>query len=405
LTQSEDPRISRRPATIAGTIMARRIWQVVAVATALGVFTAEGRSETPREPELSRLKAHVETLASRAFAGRKEEGSKKAADYVEAALRGAGLEPLFDGQYTQPIAGREPNEVIGRNVGARLIGSDPKLKDEWVILAAHFDHLGQFGDLYFPGADDNASGTAMLLEAARCFAGADALKSRRSIMFVGFDLEEAGLFGSRYFAQHPPVPLEKVSLFLTADMIGRSLGGVCKEYVFVLGTERIPGVREWIDGSSKELPIKVGMVGTDILGIDRSDYGPFRIRKVPYLFFSTGENPTYHQPTDVASTLDYPKLTAISRLILGVVIRAANADAVPTWSPTPDYQVGEAVVLRDIFQCLLDHKEDLKIRPATAVLMRGSLRTIDGVIDRGKITPSERSGILRVAQLVLISVL
>ena len=137
--------------------------------------------------------------------------------------------------------------MIGRNVGAMLRGSDPTLRDQWIILAAHFDHLGIRGGKLYPGADDNASGVAMMLEAARCVTRAPALP-KRSIMFIGFDLEEAGLFGSRYFVAHSPVPLERVVLFVTADMIGRALAGVCEDHVFVIGTEHAPGLRP---GSSR----------------------------------------------------------------------------------------------------------------------------------------------------------
>jgi hypothetical protein len=384
-----------------------KTWGILLWATLLlqGIAAGTASAQHARaEPELGRLKAHVETLASRAYGGRRGDTADKAAGYVEKAFRAAGLEPLFDGQYTQPIRGQEPGSIIGRNVGARLLGSDPILKDEWVIISAHFDHLGQFGDIYFPGADDNASGTAMLLEVAR-IAGTGAFRPRRSLMLVGFDLEEAGLFGSRYFAEHPPVPIENVALFVTADMIGRSLGGVCTPYVFVLGTERIPAARDWVEKAAKPLSLKVGMVGTDILGVDRSDYGPFRSRKIPYLFFSTGENPTYHESNDVPETIDYKKLTEISRLILSVVQFATQTDKMPKWLAQPDHAFGEAVVLRDVFGILAEHREDLKIRSATLALMRGCMTTLDGVIERGKITPSERTGILRVAQLVLFSVL
>jgi len=84
-----------------------------------------------------------------------------------------------------------------------------------------------------------ASGVAMMLEVARCLTRAGE-KPRRSVMFVGFDLEEVGLWGSRYFVEHSPIPLDRVSLFITADMIGRSLGGVCDSTVFVLGSEHEP---------------------------------------------------------------------------------------------------------------------------------------------------------------------
>ena len=97
------------------------------------------------------------------------------------------------------------------------------------------------GRLY-PGADDNASGVAMMLEVARTIAQSPETP-RRSLMFIGFDLEEAGLFGSRYFVAHSPVPLERVSLFITADMISRALAGVCDSHVFVMGSENAPGLR------------------------------------------------------------------------------------------------------------------------------------------------------------------
>jgi Peptidase family M28 len=384
--------------------MIRRLGPILAILLAAAAPGTAARGQAPTEPELARLKAHVETLASPAFGGRRGENARKAADYVERAFRDAGLEPLFDGEYFQSIPGQEPGLIVGRNVGARLLGSDPKLKDEWIVVSAHFDHLGRLGDTYFPGADDNASGTAMLLEAARCLGGGKE-RPRRSIMFVGFDLEEAGLFGSRYFAQHPPAPLDQIALFITADMIGRSLGGVCSEHVFILGTERIPPVRDWIESAARALPIKLGMVGTDILGVDRSDYGPFRLRKIPYLFFSTGENPRYHQVTDLPDTIDYFKLTAISRLVLRVVKKASDVDAVPKWADQPDNSLDEAVVLRDVFRILIEHSDELKIRPAIQTLMRGCMGTLDGIVTRGKITPGERSGILRVAQIILFSVL
>ena len=143
----------------------------------------------------------------------------------------------------------------------------------------------------------------MMLEVARAIAQGPE-RPRRSVMFVGFDLEEIGLYGSRYFVEHPPVPLDRIALFLTADMIGRALGGVCEPYVFVMGTEHSPGLRPWIERAARDRPITVGLLGTDLLMVNRSDYGPFRAREVPFLFFSTGENPRYHTPHDTPETLE-----------------------------------------------------------------------------------------------------
>lgn len=354
-------------------------------------------------PDRDRLRGHVARLASPAFEGRRGEGGRKAADYLVGHFRRLGLAPLFGGAYFQAIPGKDGGPPIGRNVGAVLRGIDPKLRDEWVIVSAHFDHLGtRQGGVLFPGADDNASGVAMMLEVARSFAEGRE-KPRRSLAFIGFDLEEVGLFGSRYLAEHPPVPLDRIALFVTADMIGRAMGGVCDPFVFVMGTENAPGLRPWLERSSRGLPVTVGVLGSDLLILDRSDYGPFRSRKVPYLFFSTGESEVYHSTRDTPETLNYPKVEAVSRLILGVVRCAAEADEAPRWNPVPDNPLAEAVTIRDVFRILLKNRETLKIGAASAVVISNTLRTLDAIVERGKITAEERLGVIRVARVVLYS--
>lgn len=354
-------------------------------------------------PELARLRKHVFTLAGPDYEGRRGAGARKAGDYVLEHFKALKLEPLFGDEFTQPIPGPEGKGEIGRNVGAILRGVDPDLKDEWVIVSAHFDHLGTRGTTLYPGADDNASGVAMMLELARCFVE-EPSKPARSVMFLGFDLEEIGLFGSRYFVEHSPVPLERVALFLTADMIGRSLGGIRGDRVFVMGTENAPGLRPWIESSAKGLPITPGLLGSDLLLLNRSDYGPFRARKVPYLFFSTGENPTYHAPSDLPETIDYPKLEAISRLIHQVARSAATEKSSPRWVSSSPPILEEAETIRGVFRTLLEHQETLKIGGAQALLMRNALRSLDGMIARGTITPEERTAVIRVARVILFSV-
>jgi len=372
---------------------------VVLLAAVFPAAAVEGGSR-PEEP---RLRAHVARLASQEFGGRRGPGGERAAAYLIDHFRKLGLEPLFDGDFRQTIPGRDGGPPMGRNVGAVLRGSDPRLRDEWVIVSAHFDHLGTRGEVLYPGADDNASGVAMMLEVARSFTES-AEKPRRSVAFVGFDLEEVGLFGSRYFVEHAPMPLDRVALFVTADMIARALGGVCDPYVFVMGTEHAPGLRAWVDGASEGSPVKVGLLGSDLLLLDRSDYGPFRARKIPYLFFSTGENPVYHTPNDTAETLDYPKLEAISRIIDGVARKAAGADRTPGWVVPPDHPFAEAVTIRNVLRTLHEHRDALKIGAGTNLLMRNALKTLDGIVERGTITPAERTGVVRVARVILIAI-
>src|SRR5206468_2616987 len=126
---------------------------------------------------------------------------------------------------------------------------------------------------------------------------------------------------------------------------------------------------------------------------------------VPYLFFTTGENPLYHTPRDTADSLNYPKLEAISRVIHGVVRRAAAAATVPKWTSVPDNPLSEAVTIRDVLRALLDHRATLKLGAAQTLLMKNTLRSLDAIVARGTITPSERSGVVRAVRLVLITVL
>lgn len=352
-------------------------------------------------PEQARLQAIVQTLAAPEMEGRRGAGARKAASLLIDAFRRMKLEPLFAGSYEQGIPAREPGVVQGRNVGAILRGSDSALRDQWVIVSAHFDHLGKRGGVLYPGADDNASGVAMMLEVARAITSAPATP-RRSLMFIGFDLEEIGLFGSRYFVAHPPVPLQQVSLFITADMIGRSFAGICQNQVFVLGTEHAPGLRPWLDNAAQNLPVKLGLLGSDVLILNRSDYGPFRNRHVPYLFFSTGENPCYHSPLDKPETLDYPKLTAISRVIHKVVATVADAPEVPHWSDAPDHSLAEAITLRDVISRLLENQKALELGGASTYLMKHTLQTLEKIIARGTITLDERASVIQAARLVLL---
>lgn len=384
-----------------------RVKRLVIGCIALVILSGPARGQDAAalpHPEQDRLRKVVEILASPEFGGRSGAGGEKAAAYLIDQFRRLKLEGLFEGEYTQSIPGKEPGTQIGRNVGAMLRGSDPSVRDQWVIVAAHFDHLGIRGGKLYPGADDNASGVAMMLEVARCVVNSPT-PPKRSVMFVGFDLEEAGLFGSRYFVAHPPVPLDRIALFVTADMIGRALAGVCDEYVFVMGTEHSPELRPWIEKAGRGRPLSIGLLGSDLLVLNRSDYGPFRSRSIPFLFFTTGENPRYHTPEDTAETLDYPKATAISRVIEQVVHDALTAPVVPGWQAAPDNPLAEAVAIRDVLQRLSKNSKQLEIGVAQLFVINNTLGLLEDIVARGKITPDERSRVIQGARIVLFTVL
>jgi hypothetical protein len=376
----------------------------ICVVVSASSAATEARAQAPPEPDPARLKEIVGVLSSPDFGGRRGAAAEKTVSYLINQFQRLKLEPLFDGRFVQPIPGKEPGSVQGRNVGGILRGSDPILRDQWIIVAAHFDHLGVRNGRLYPGADDNASGVAMMLEVARSILHGPS-PPRRSLMFIGFDLEEIGLFGSRYFVAHPPVPLDRVVLFITADMIGRALAGICNSHVFVLGTEHAPGLRAWIGQSAQGKPLVVGVLGSDLLVLNRSDYGPFRSRAIPFLFFTTGENPRYHTPDDTPETLDYPKLAAISRLVCGVVQTAARDPVVPRWQAKPDNPFTEAVAIREVLILLSQNSRKLKLGVAQLFVINNTLHLLDDIVAKGAITPDERARVIQGARIVLFTVL
>jgi hypothetical protein len=377
---------------------------LAAVLISLGAMPLGGHADERTEPDLARLREVVTTLASPEFGGRSGAGGEKSAAYLVDRFRELKLEPLFQAEFLQSVPGNDKGSILGHNVGGCLRGKDSVLKDQWVIVSAHFDHLGVRNGRLYPGADDNASGVAMMLEVARTIARIPD-GPRRSVMFIGFDLEEAGLFGSRYFVAHSPVPLDRVVLFITADMIARALAGVCDSHVFVLGSENAPGLRPWIEEAGRGRELSVDMVGADLLVLNRSDYGPFRSRGIPFLFFTTGENPRYHTTNDTPETLDYPKLTAISRMIGQIAQKAVQAPEVPRWQSNPDNPFAEAVAIREVLGILLKNSERLKIGRPQLFLINNTLSLLDGIVARGTITPDERSRVIQGCRIVLFTVL
>ncbi len=382
----------------------RRLMKALTVLVTIGLGTkAQALDDANQVPEQDRLKQIVATLASPEFAGRSGPGGEKTADYLIEQFKALKLAPLFDGDYSQSVPGLNARSPRGRNVGGLLPGQDPALRDQWIVLAAHFDHLGTRGGRLYPGADDNASGVAMMLETARSIAHGPPPK--RSIMFIGFDLEEIGLFGSRYFVEHSPVPIEKIALFITADMISRSLADVCPQHVFLIGSEHTPTLRDWVKGANKNPSLTIGTLGADLLLLNRSDYGPFRAKRVPFLFFTTGENPRYHTPNDTPETLDYPKLAQISQVIHQIVARALVEPERPKWQDVPNNPFDEAVTIHDVLKRLALNKDKLKLGPAQLFVINTTLATLAPIIKRGSITPDERARVIQQARIVLFTVL
>ena len=268
------------------------------------------------------LKQHATYLASDALEGRASgyPGNVKAAKYIEGVMKRAGLKPAGDaGTFFQKfrVGGKDTNNVVGV-----LEGSDPRLKNEYVVVGAHFDHVGtsdqrNFGrlgargnDKIWNGADDNASGTTVLLGIVRAFCNGE-LKPRRSVVFIGFSGEEAGLIGSRFYASHPVGSIRNHVFMLNLDMVGRNphraihLYGVGSAEGGVLRRAAEKAVEH--SGLNARIEDNVKLVGGD------SDHSSFRSRRVPFSFFFSGFHADYHRPSDHPEKLAYENMVKVAR--------------------------------------------------------------------------------------------
>lgn len=392
--------------------MGRVVVGLVMAATGGAIFAGErvAASEAGRAVAAAigadDVRGHIEYLASPALRGRRGEDARRAADYIRRHFDQCGLQPLFDGEWFQEIPGAADDDgrtaILGRNVAGWIPGSDPALRDQFVIVSAHYDHLGMRDGQMYAGADDNASGVAMLLEVARQVSRLP-VKPRRSMVFIGFDLEERMLWGSRWFAAHPPWPLGQVALFITADMIGRSLGDLPLPTVFVLGSEHAPAVKEALQQVETPRGLELALLGVDLIGT-RSDYGPFRDRRVPFLFFSTGEHPDYHTPRDIPARIDFAKVARVSSLVLAICRQVADADQPPQWTDEVPLSLDEARAVNRITTLLLDGEAGAQLTGVQRLLVSQAQLKTKQILERGQITADERAALIRLSQLMLFSV-
>jgi Zn-dependent M28 family amino/carboxypeptidase len=221
------------------------------------------------------------------------------------------------------------------NVLAMIPGSDPALRDEYVVLSAHLDHVGVGqqvnGDSIYNGADDNASGTAALLEVAEAFARLG-VRPRRTVVFLHVSGEEKGLLGSRWYSEHPTLPLERTVANINVDMIGRN----SPDSVVVIGKtySSLGALADRVGAAHPEL----GLTLSDDLWPDqrfffRSDHFNFARKEIPALFFFTGVHECYHRPCDRVEEIDADKAARIARMIFHLVHEIADAPGRPEWDP------------------------------------------------------------------------
>ena len=277
------------------------------------------------------MQTRVEHLASPELEGRAPgtPGGLLARAYVEAAFTELGLTPAGENGYQQPIP-----EINGANLLGVIPGTGPHA-DRYIVLNAHYDHLGiNFGNVY-PGADDNASGVAVLLDVANQLIEQGGLD--RSVLIMSVDAEEPPHFyepamGSIYFVDHPTVPLDKIDMMVNLDLIGHPLGPPTlppevRNTILVMGAEKSPGVGAIIDRLSADTDrIFPRRLDADIIP-PMSDHYAFQRAEIPFLFFNIGRDRHYHTPEDTAEKLDYPKMVAVADYLAILITELAGREA------------------------------------------------------------------------------
>jgi Zn-dependent M28 family amino/carboxypeptidase len=224
------------------------------------------------------------------------------------------------------------------NVLGMIEGTDKK--DEWVILTAHYDHIGKRNDTTINyGADDDGSGTVSILELAEAFAQAKAegRGPRRSILFMTVSGEEHGLWGSAYYGNHPVVPIEKTTVDLNIDMIGRIGNEYLKNkdsvnYVYIIGDDKLSSdlapITDKINTSYMKMKLdrKYNDPKDPNRFYYRSDHYNFAQKGIPIIFYFNGVHPDYHRPTDTPDKINYPLMEKRAKLVFFTAWEIANRD-------------------------------------------------------------------------------
>jgi len=232
-----------------------------------------------------------------------------------------------------------------QNVIALLEGSDPILKNEYIVVGAHYDHLGMGGYgsgsrqpdtlALHPGADDNASGVTGIIELAAKLVSQKKMV-RRSVVFVAFAAEEIGLLGSKYFVNHPPFPVENIKAMLNFDMIGRYRKEKNELMISGSGTSKESDSLLTLYGNEHGLNLNKNPDGSGA-----SDHASFYLKKIPVFFISSGAHPDYHSPNDVSQKIDYEGMLRILSFSYDLLMDVASMKDPLTFTESESYGASE----------------------------------------------------------------
>jgi hypothetical protein len=375
----------------------------------VGAFaaTAAAAQTAPRVlvPDSVRIRADIAYLASDRLEGRTTgtPGNDSAAAYIVRRYQSLGLSPLMQPTFLQPFVARSaaaahasaPVELRTENVVAMLPGTDPRLRKEYVVIGAHFDHLGrstvgaldpEAGPVIRNGADDNASGTAAVMELARLFRSAP---TKRSLLFVNFSGEEQGLLGSAWFTEHSPVALDSVVAMINFDMVGRLRNDRLIVYGVATATE-LPALLD----SANAGRLKIAAQGD---GYGPSDQTSFYAKDIPVLHFFTDLHEDYHRASDHVDKINAggeATVVAIAqRVVRAIGDRPTRLTFVRSAAPPPSMSGGSGsdVYLGSIPDMAGDDVKGLRLTGirAGSPADSGGLKSGDLVVELGGVAVTD----------------
>lgn len=292
------------------------------------ILPVQGR---PILPIQKNLETAIRRLTSPEFEGRafRSEGGRKAAEYLAGQFRQAGLRsPAGAEEYLQPIDGG------GQNVVGLIEARGPQAKDEYVLVTAHYDAFGG----PFTGAADNAAGAGILTELAR-LAAAESLP--RHILFIVFDGEEQNKAGSRFYAAHPVIPIEKTVATISLRNFGRGMSDYLPETLYLFGAEQSPQLRDAV-GRNQSGDASLAIFGTDTLDPLEREHFDLSAQKIPFLLITNGFHYTAHNRQDVPERLNFNALDNHIRSIMKTLFEIVRTEGRIEWSAEPVYDAGEA---------------------------------------------------------------
>lgn len=244
-------------------------------------------------------------------------GGERARDYIVGRLEALGVEAPLTGRLQPWSADNRSRIGAVRYDGVNVIGLIPGTRrpDRYIVVTAHYDHMGTYQGRIYNGADDNASGVASMLElAARLKAEAP----EHSVLFVALDGEERGLLGARYFIERPPVPVEAIALNVNLDMTARADDG----YLWVTGTWQNPQLRPMLEPIEPigRVRLALGKDSPNDTGsnnwVNSSDHAVFHRAGLPFVYFGVDYHPDYHEPNDDYENVDPATYIAATELIV-----------------------------------------------------------------------------------------